>query len=161
MFGSLKRVEISGSLNRALDQVREFHVVVMGQPVAPQLGIPPHDRVKLRASLIAEEALETIGAMLNGGRKQQTKELIARFKDLIAGAPDPERDSFAVLDSIGHQLACQQDRDVLVNRGFPCGDRRPDLAAGLGRCGRSRGQPDAARLQFGRAARHHRVHQIR
>ena len=65
----------------------------------------------------------------------------------IAGTPDAERDSPArrVLDGVGYQLACQQDRDIAVDRDIPCGDGRPDLAAGFGRCGRSRGQPDAAR----------------
>ena len=39
-------------------------------------------------------------------------------------------------------------------------DGRPDQAAGFGDPLRSRRQPDAARLRFGRAVRRHRVHRV-
>ncbi len=65
---------------------------------------------------------------------------------LTAGAADGERDGLARLvpDGVGHQFAGEQDRDVRVDGDVPGADGRPDLAAGFGRRGRSRGQPDAA-----------------
>lgn len=48
-------------LNR---QVREFHAHV-GQPILPAPQIPPPDRVRLRARLIAEEFFEALEAMFD------------------------------------------------------------------------------------------------
>jgi hypothetical protein len=81
---------------------------------------------------------------------------------LIAGAlnAEPDRSPSPVLDGVGYQLAGQQDRDIGVDRDVPGADGRPDLAAGLARCGRSGGQPYAVRMQLGRAGRRHGVHRI-
>ena len=67
---------------------------------------------------------------------------------LITGAlnAEPDRPPGPVLDGVGYQLAGQQDRDIGVDRNVPGADGRPDLAAGLARRGRSRGQPDAVRM---------------
>ena len=80
--------------------------------------------------------------------------------ELNAGALDAERDGLArrVPDGIGCQFAGQQDRDISGDRGVLGTDGRPALAVAFGRRGRSRGQPDAARRQLGRAGWRHRVH---
>ena len=73
--------------------------------------------------------------------------------ELAADAGDDERDGLACLvpDGVGHQFAGEQDRDGRVDRDVPGVDGRPDLAAGFGRRGRSRGERDAARrLTVGR-----------
>jgi hypothetical protein len=81
---------------------------------------------------------------------------------LPATALDAKRDRLTgcAPEGIGRQFAGQQDRDVFAYRGIPGADGRPDPAAGFGRRGRSRYQPDAARMQPGRAGRRHGVHQI-
>jgi len=79
---------------------------------------------------------------------------------LAERACDGQRDGLArlVTDGVGHQLAGEQDRDVLLDRNVPGADGRPDLAAGFTRRGRAGGQPDAADLQLGGAGQRHRVH---
>lgn len=46
-----------------LEKVKMFHVAT-NSPVLPKPGVPPYDRIKLRAKLIIEEALECVGALL-------------------------------------------------------------------------------------------------
>jgi len=94
-----------------------------------------------------------------------------------AGAGDGEHDGLGPLtrlvpDGVGHQLAGQQEGGVQVDGNLPGPDGVPDLAAGFGRRGRSRGQPDAAPVAFaaflpfvayvpfGRAGRRHRGHRV-
>src|SRR5215469_453224 len=80
---------------------------------------------------------------------------------LAAGPGHNEHDGRARLmpDGVGHQFAGKQGRGVRVDGGFPATDGRLDLAAGLRYCGRSRLQPDAARLPR-RIERRHRIHRI-
>ena len=65
-----------------------------------------------------------------------------------------------VRDGVGHELAGEQDGHILVNRDIPGADGCPDLAPGLARRGRDRGQAQLASVQFGRTGRCHRVHRI-
>ena len=64
-----------------LEMVREFHVAT-GSPWLPSPGVPPHDRVRLRAKLILEEALETVGAMI-GFHDEDVKRMVLRLNHLI------------------------------------------------------------------------------
>jgi hypothetical protein len=99
------------------------------------------------------------------------------------GTGDGEHDGLCPLarlvpDGVGHQLAGQQEGGVQVDGNLPGPDGDPDPAAGFGRRGRSRGQPDTVRVAFlpfmpfmpfaafaafvpfGRAGRRHRDHRV-
>jgi hypothetical protein len=78
------------------------------------------------------------------------------------GIADDEHDGLARLmpDGIGHQLAGEQEGDVLLDGDRPGLDGGPDPAAGLGRRGRSRGQGDAEPMPFGRSGRRRRGHRV-
>jgi hypothetical protein len=80
-----------------------------------------------------------------------------------------------VPDGVGHKLAGQQERSVQVDGNPPGPDGIPDPAAGFGRRGRSRDQPDEAPaafvallalvalvafVPFGRAGQRHRGHRV-
>jgi DNA-binding CsgD family transcriptional regulator len=72
----------------------------------------------------------------------------------IAGTPEAERDSPTrrVRDGVGHQLACQQGRDIPVDRDIPGGYGRPDLFADAVRLAAATGDLDTARTLAGQAA---------
>lgn len=98
MVGALVKTE-TNALTGALEQVRDFHVA-MGQPVASCLGIPPHDRVRLRAALQIEECLELVTALINGDRMGESKKLINQFKQLIMDTPSPVTNITEVADGL-------------------------------------------------------------
>lgn len=135
MFGKMKNNQSSGILSKAIEMVRDFHVA-MGQPIAPSLGVPPHDRVKLRAALLIEECLETVGALLNGGRKEQTKELIAQFKNLIESCPDPVVDLVEVADGLPDMIyviiGCALEFGIPLERVFEAVHRANMAKVGAG-----------------------------
>lgn len=83
---------------KQLEQVREFHVA-MGIPVAQKPAVPPYDRLRLRASLIMEEALETCGALI-GIPKEHTKAFIAANNAAIQAELDPQCDIVETADGL-------------------------------------------------------------
>jgi len=64
-----------------LEMVKEFHVAT-NSPVLPIPGVPPDDRVRLRAKLIMEEAMEVVGAML-GIEEAPLKQAITEINGYI------------------------------------------------------------------------------
>jgi hypothetical protein len=94
--------------------------------------------------------------------RQGARRVVDINAQLTAGATDDKHDGLAWLvpDGIGHQFAGEQDRDARVDRDIPGTDDRSDLAAGFGRRGRSRGQPDAASVELGRTGRRRGVHRV-
>ncbi len=94
----LRRAEAASSSDLN-GQVAEFHLA-FDQPLARRIGLIPDDRVRLRAALIAEEAFETLEAMVLGvsGLKRETLETIKDARvavDMVAMA-----DGFADLDYV-------------------------------------------------------------
>lgn len=86
-------------MQNLIDDVTKFHVA-MGQPVARRLGLPPYDRVKLRAALIVEEAMETICALTIGDKPGVTKVTIEQIKKDIMDSGDPVTDINEVADGL-------------------------------------------------------------
>jgi predicted HAD superfamily Cof-like phosphohydrolase len=85
--------------NENLEKVKLFHVAT-GSPVLPRPGIPPYDRIRLRAKLVIEEALEVVGALL-GHDESQTRALVA----LNCQAIDMELDPRPDLKKVAKELA--------------------------------------------------------
>lgn len=85
--------------NENLEKVKLFHVAT-NSPVLPRPNIPPYDRIRLRAKLIIEEALECVGALL-GHDEQQTKAFVALNCQAIDMELDPKPD----LKKVAKELA--------------------------------------------------------
>lgn len=82
----------------AIEQVTLFHVAT-SQPVLPRPAVPPHDRVRLRAKLIFEEAMETIGALYGFSREDVSRRLILPTNHLLDQL-DPQAQIVEVADGL-------------------------------------------------------------
>lgn len=89
-------------MKEAIEKVRLWQVAT-GNPVAEVLGIPPYDRVRLRAKLMLEETLETVGALL-GIPKEQTKVFVQANNMAIDNELDPKTDLVEVADGLADML---------------------------------------------------------
>lgn len=85
--------------NENLEKVKLFHVAT-NSPVLPRPGIPPYDRIRLRAKLVIEEALEVVGALL-GIPEEQTKVFVAKNCQAIDMELEPKPD----LKKVAKELA--------------------------------------------------------
>lgn len=84
---------------KELEMVRDFHVATCN-PVAPRPQIPPNDRVRLRAKLIMEEALETVCALLGHENKVHVKQFVELNNRWIDECVDPQTDLVEVADGL-------------------------------------------------------------
>jgi predicted HAD superfamily Cof-like phosphohydrolase len=76
------------------DQVSEFHREVSDQPIGDKPRVIPDERVRLRAALILEEAMETIASMFDIDKARPHEPAYQQFvtgghwlKDVVNRAP--------------------------------------------------------------------------
>jgi hypothetical protein len=117
----------------ALERKREVHGLAGIGPVETPVGRQALDQHQAPSRL-------RVGRRILRHR-HGARRVVDIDAQLAAGADDDEQDSLAPLvrDGIGHQFAGEQDRDGRVDGDIPGTDGLPDLAAGFGRRGRSRG----------------------
>ena len=89
-------------MKEAIEKVKLWQVAT-GNPVAAQIGIPPYDRVRLRAKLLMEETMETVGALI-GIPKNHTKAFVHANNLAIENELDPKTDLVEVADGLADML---------------------------------------------------------
>ena len=107
-------------MSAELEMVREFHVMT-GHPVLPRPGVPPNDRVRLRAKLIMEECMETCRALL-GLPKEQTNAFVRANNQAIDMELDPKTDLVEVADGLADVIyvayGCALEMGIPIDRVF-------------------------------------------
>lgn len=85
-------------MKHAIEKVTKFHVAT-GQPVLPRPAVPPHDRVRLRAKLIFEESMETIGALFGFSREDVMRRLVLPMNHMMDQI-DPQAQIVDIADGL-------------------------------------------------------------